>query len=754
MKMRAGLLVTCAASALVVGMGFPYQARAADVMVTKAPPLAAPAWWYEGYVEIGGRFFLNNPDKTTLGKFYEYRDLRPGPFGNFYIAAHRTDPLDYAIWGKNVGYDDQVFGFDFTQPGKQYLSLGWDQTPHVFAKNAKTLYNGVGTNVLSIPDAVRTALSAAGPSAAAKTIVDANSRVIDLEYRRDTASVQYRWTPSDNWDAKFNYSHTHRHGTQPLGAVSFSGAGGTRSTFEIPKPVDDVTQNGNFTGSYAGSTPWGKPFNVALGYGFSLYDNADNAVSFQNPWNPANAANRPLWNRYSLPPSNQAQTVSLSGGVGLPWKSRYMGTFQYTLMQQNEAFLPWSINPAVPAVAITASSLNGEASTLLFNNVLHTQITSDLKSTLRYRYYDYDSDHSSISVLPQWFGSPDSTIGPKNFVKVAMPSNFRTQDGSAGLTWRAMRWLTMGGGYEWQRWDREFADVNVTNEHTVKAFADAKPWNWSTLRASIQYGERRYVGDYTTDLALNTANNVAPFRIKNLSNRDRTKGQISWAIDALPNITVTPLAGFRTDDYRNNILTEFGLFEDRSWHAGGDIAWNLSQSAHLYVSFIHENGYRQVYTRNNATIPANLNMETRDRTNTFIVGSKFTVIPDKLLVDANYTYSKSTSQWDSNCGPVGCMFATMPVFPDSHNTLQRFDVQAKYFLDPALVRSAGWIDKAFVTVRLLWEKNESDAWQPLQQQLGWAVTPADATMSRSIWMGIGSPNYNVALGSVSFGVKW
>ena len=116
MKVRAELLVTCAALAIAVGLASP--ALAAD-MVTKAPVAVGPQWWYEGYAEIGARFDLNHPDKTTLGKFYEYRDLRPGVFGNFFFGAHRNgaDPLDIEAWGKNVGWDDQAFGLDLAKPG-------------------------------------------------------------------------------------------------------------------------------------------------------------------------------------------------------------------------------------------------------------------------------------------------------------------------------------------------------------------------------------------------------------------------------------------------------------------------------------------------------------------------------------------------------------------------------------------------------------------------------------------------------------
>ena len=56
-------------------MGFASPALAAD-MPTKAPaaePL--PYWYYEGFAEIGYRAYLNDPDKTKLGKFYRYEDL-------------------------------------------------------------------------------------------------------------------------------------------------------------------------------------------------------------------------------------------------------------------------------------------------------------------------------------------------------------------------------------------------------------------------------------------------------------------------------------------------------------------------------------------------------------------------------------------------------------------------------------------------------------------------------------------------------
>lgn len=772
MTVRADLSVTCAATALLLGLGLASPVLAAD-MVTKAPAATPVQWWYEGFVEVGGRMYLNNPDKTKLGKFYEYRDLRPGVFGNFLYGAHRNgpDPLDIEIWGKNVGWDDQAFGLDLAKPGTYYLTLGWDETPHVFGKDAKTTYSG--GNILSTPQ-----YTPFPPTATTVTNVTALSRTDDVKYRRDTASGQFRWTPTDNWDITADYSHMHREGTQRLSALTFAppaGRGGadTRASIELPKPVDDTTQNGNLKAEYAGSTPWGKSFNFALGAGFSFYNNDvgcgsvggvngspgssnANCVTFQNPWvaSPGTATD-PFWNRYSLAPDNQAQTISASGGVGLPFNSRYMGTFQYSRMTQDETFMTSTSNPAVVPATLSRGSLGGDARTTLSNNVLNTQILPNLKSTLRYRYYDYHSNQSPVSIAGL-FTNPDTNAGATT--ETTTPVNFTKQTASAELVWRPLKWLNTGAEYEWERDRRQLNGTDVitlatgdfsmaTNENAVKVFADAD-WGWSMLRTSLRYGERRLDGDYINPLSQNNA-----FRMVDVQNRDSTIAKASWAINVTNSVTVTPVGGYRYDDYQADGRSTFGINEYKSWNAGADIAWTISPLASLYVSYIHDNGHRSVYQN---TLPSNLVLDTTDFVDTVIVGAKYTAIPDKLFLHANYTFSRSTSKWASNCGPGGCLFTPMPTFPDTHNTNHRIDAWAKYMLDPTYFRNAGFLAKAqpFVKGRVIWEKNSNDSWQNIDQQLGWLVNPADLTLSRSVFLGISDPNYNVVVGMLSFGLKW
>jgi MtrB/PioB family decaheme-associated outer membrane protein len=740
-------------------------------MPTKAPVAAPVLWWYEGFAEVGGRFYMNNPDESKLGRFYlnnpdekklgrfyRYEDWSPGAFGNFYYGAHRAgaDPFDLTAWGYNIGWDDQAYELNLSQPGAYYLTFGWDETPHNYAFDAKTTYSPIGGTFLTTPTYPFL------PSAATQDFVNSNSNVFDLGFRRDTASAKARWTPDDNWDVTADYSHMHRHGTQPGSIVTFSppvsfGGNETRSPIQFPKPVDDTTQNGHVNAEYAGSSPWGKPFNVSLGYGVSTYNNDDKSVTVQNPWVTSDTLNHALYNRYSLWPDNQAQSLTVSSGVGLPFNSRYMGTFQYSWMTQDDTFLPSNSNSLATLANVPRSSLGGDARTTLSNNVVHTQITPDLDSNLRYRYYDYHSNQSPLFITGQ-VEAPDTALPANLTDETAWPVNFNKQNASAELVYRPWKWLDLGANYEWERWRHEYADSldvvtleegtfdAVTNENAGKAFFDAK-WGWSTLRTSVRYGERRLDGDYINPRDMNND----AFRTHDLQNRNSTVVKSSWAINVTNTITFTPTGGYRLDDYPADGVTTIGISSYESWNAGGDIAWAITPMLALYASYTHEDGARETFQR---TLPSNLVYHTHDLDDVFIVGGKYTVIPEKLFLNATYTYSKGTSQWHSDCGPAGCFLTPMPTYPDTHNTNQRVDAWVKYVFDESVLKAAGFTGKPFVKARVVWEKNENDSWQNVQQQLGWAVNPADATMARAVFLGMSDPNYDVVVGMVSLGLKW
>jgi hypothetical protein len=306
-------------------------ALAADQMPVKAASVADTYWSYHGYVEAGGQFFANNPQKDglasqngkALGKFYEYRDLRPGPFGDAWLNAASKDGLyRFDVWADDIARRDQHYDVDASKAGEFYFTGSWDQTPHIYSTNARTLYNGVGSNALTLPAGLSAKLfgpvagggagcvagtpptgctsgtlgTAAGtptvvtPSAAGLAVqntINNNLQTTDIGIRRDTASAAFRWTPTDAWDINLDYSRMHRTGTQVEGVVFSPGTSGVSA--QVPKPVNDTTQNFGINGEYKGSSPWGKAFTLKVGYGGSVYQDGWDSYTVENPFCPTGA---------------------------------------------------------------------------------------------------------------------------------------------------------------------------------------------------------------------------------------------------------------------------------------------------------------------------------------------------------------------------------------------------------------------------------------------------------------------------------
>ena len=104
----------------------------------------------------------------------------------------------------------------------------------------------------------------------------------DIGIVRDTASVDYRYTPTDNWDVRANYSNMRRTGSQ-VDSVLFTPAN-TGARVDVAKPINDTTQNFGVNGEYIGMSPWGQKFNAIVGYNGSVYNDNFADYTVQNPF--------------------------------------------------------------------------------------------------------------------------------------------------------------------------------------------------------------------------------------------------------------------------------------------------------------------------------------------------------------------------------------------------------------------------------------------------------------------------------------
>lgn len=755
MSKRMRLVKACAIGTFLSGTALISTGTLAQTASTATSGFAqadpVEFWWFHGSVEAGGRFFVNNPQRngssylgqSSLAKYYEYSTVKPGPFSDIWLSTGSKDGLyQIDIGGNNIGYTDQAYYLDVSKAGQFYLNFGWDQTPHVYSTSAQTPYSGVGTNNLTVtPAATPSGLS---------------YHQTDIGIRRDTASTDARWTPTDAWDIKADYSHMARTGTQVDGVI-FLGA--STNGVEVPKPVDDKTQNYGLNGEYAGNSPWGEKLTVKLGYTGSQYTDNYSSYTIQNP----GTAGTHLNARLSLPPSNNANGLNGTVAVGLPWlKSRYVGTVSYTMMRQDDAFIPFSLNQ-IPATALPAASLNGAINTTLINNIITSQLTSDLKSKISYRYYNFQNNTPQL-FFPIWPNRDNTTTTAEPIQSVSI--SYTKQNAGAQLNWRPVHAWNWTAEYGYERYDYKNVDADATNENSAKLSADWKPLNWLTARSSAYYSNRRYENyDYRAFAYNNQFPTGAPdewyyansYRQLMYSNRQRTKVNFAVDIVAFRGLTVTPNFKYQDDNYGIDANTQQGLNDSRSLATGVDLAFVASPDLSFVLSYLFEHYDQSMYsytaTGSGGIASTQTTTSSKSNVNTFTAAMNYVAIPDKLTLDARYMASLGTDDTKVNlcCGKTFSVQAgtSFEQFPVNTTLFQRFNATATYKFDKQQVAQLGWKGDIKAKLRYTWERNTVSNWQT--DALAPYGTYGNTT---EIFMAYNNPNYSAQMVSASLVASW
>ncbi|NJO54270.1 MAG: MtrB/PioB family outer membrane beta-barrel protein [Bacteroidales bacterium] len=452
------------------------------------------------------------------------------------------------------------------------------------------------------------------------------------------------------------------------------------------------------------------------------------------------------------------------------------------MMRQNDEFIDRTINPNISMVGeMPANSADAKVNTLLFNNVLNSQISKDLKSTLRYRYYDNDNDTPEI-FWPQYNQEDAASVALR---RRNLAYSYTKQNASEELTWRADKNLTVGGSVGWEQYDRDRRAVDVTNEFIGKVFLDARIGEDTRLRSSYQYSERTFENYDFASVAYYQYNGVGTnvtsllMRQLDLADRDRQKANVSLEWSGIERLTITPTAGLRFDSYDTNPdniypnigqgnAGELGLTKDNTWNVGIEVAYSFSPGTTLMLAYVHENFDRDLYSGQGVTNyltptttgpnPARYFFSNMDENvDTYIASANIELIPDTLELKLNYAYAHGKENWSAQpyTNSSDCLAAVNSAcqpFPAMKTDYQRLDAVLKYRVDPEFVTKVGLIGDVFVKLRYSWEQNQVTNWQN-----DW-TTPymylVDGSMVRNIAMAAVNPNYTSHLIAASLAVKW
>jgi len=676
--MRRLVFVSLVCSA---ALGAPGAVRA-QTPATQPPPAASapteessrslfePTW---SQLFIGGRVSSIDGDPA---RFQRYQDLRDGVlFSDFRYAKHDVDGnWLYRVTADNVGYYDQRYSGVYERTGRLKIRGLWDEIPQFYSVDTKTAYTGSGGTLLLDDAAQRAAQGGAGLNPYLSI-----SPQFDLRERRDIGHFDVTATPTPKLDVTASFTTQKHSGELPWGA-SF----GFSNDVEVPLPYDSRTND------FTIGTEWTNTKSMLrVGYSGSWFNNLADPLVWDSPLRLDDASGSPGRGRMSLWPSNSAQTISFGGYTKLAHKTQVTGSFSYGLWSNDEPLQPFTINSALPTIALPRTNADAEAHVFSTNLNLTSHPAPDWRFGARFRNYTY-ANHMPATSITQYVAY-DSSVSTTPTGGPDLYGHDRTTF-DADATWDKLKPLALTVGYTFNGYGWDARTFQSSAENVFRVSADAVGTSWSTFRVQYEVGSR--TGSGLDQKQLTDIGEHAEMRYYDLANR--TRNRFAAQFDVVPSDvwTFSVSGGVLHDDYGD---TFFGLQK-----TNGD-TFSLAADYHLpngmgaggTYNLERYTGLQQSHEGDSSDAQFNdpLRNWTADSTETVHYFSIYATPPRigrNTEVRLSYDFSHAVGHYLYTI-PAGSPITPPNQLPDVFNKLQQLHIDARHRLTSHLAASLSYL---------------------------------------------------------------
>lgn len=601
--------------------------------------------------DVYGRPDLPFTPSLLNSKLNEYRDVRNGP----YLRRLRLNIEDVAgtrnyvaLQSKSAVYRDQSYLATVGEWGKYKVQLRYDEIPHRYTNTARTLYTQTAPGVFTIAPLVRTTLQTAAatatgcpagvtpgcnlPSTIQTQVVPGMQFIVpQIDRHNISGTVSYNVTPE--WNLFAFYSHENEKGTRPIGQVFNSSPSAALTGgygVEVPEPISYATDNVR-VGTEYGRGDW----DALLAYTGSFFHNKIGQFTFDNPFRTSDcvspngctsATQGAAMGRVDEYPDNTAHYLNFAGVVNFGKRTHVMASISPGWLRQNDAFLPYSSNSILLAMAgaLPSSSLNGAKQTLAMNYTLVSKPWKNFEIKTAYRQYDYNNNTPSRDFTPiEGDASAPNLANPtENDVRSFFRKNLEV---TGNLYFWKKSDFKVGYAGEW--FNRTHRDVAHSLENTFLTALDLVPRKDLTLRLGYRHSARNpqsYEDDEAEAISGGITNEQVNHRRfdEAARTRNRADAQLQW--DATERLSLSAFGQTIQDDYNKrgdtnsatplNFLAGttspyylYGVLKEIQYNYGFDADLAVSNAVSLFAEYSHEMYHRRMASRYRApgssTIP-------------------------------------------------------------------------------------------------------------------------------------------------------
>lgn len=687
MRMR-NLLTATATWAVVLAPGLASAQDDDGGFLLEEAPAEEAEPLFANEVELGVGY--NSEDSFKFGEYTGLTDSEPFVILNFDLLNRPAWDSDetryYRIRGENLGLDSRFVEGEYGDQGNYSVGLRYREIPHNLIKDARIPYRGAGGTELGLP---------AGwtPAASTQAFPDlgASLRSVDIENERQQLTGLLSLLPGDGWSVDVEVGHEDRDGTKPSYAA-FATNGGNPSIVALPRPVESTSNDVKATLGYSGDKS-----QFEIKYHGSFFNNDNAVLRFQNPYSEtfsggpwAPAASFPASGGLGLAPDNESHQFLFSGGRTLGEASRISGQLSYSMLEQDERFLPFSSNPAlVVRQGLPRQSLDGDLGILVADLAYSTRLQPRTNLRARVRYEDQDNSTPQDVYVRIAGDAQDQPAGLANGnARINLPYSFEKLRFDTELSHRLTTRTTLAAAYEFENHSRTFSEIEETDEHTLEGKVRHRFSNTVNSRLTYRHAERDgndpyrdnapFLFGHTTQL-LNTIapddrfENHPDIRKYNLADRSLDEIRGSLHIAASEKTSWSLNGSWLLEDFDDTTL---GLTERQMLRGAVDLNHTLREDVMVraYYSFEQFDDELEGLSFRPGIDPFDQTQrwsrDGQDRIHSLGAGFAWTAIPNKLDIDFDYSFSLADTEFDFNAASGLQPVQDAPTLSSDRHTIQ------------------------------------------------------------------------------------
>ena len=649
----------------------------------RSQPTAAGEATETGEIEFGVRLSSIAGDP---GRFQRLRDLRSGPTTDRLRYTRDRDAWRFEADVDHLGYRDQRYFANVERFGKLKASFEWNQIPLFYGDVTQSPFREEAAGVFRLNDEIQAAVQNRTGTLASFT---PEITRFDTRARRDIADMRIVYNMTRDLDLLFSLTSTGRSGHQPWGAsFGFSNAN------EVALPLQTRTNDVNTAAEWSSRRGL-----IRVAYDGSWFGNDVETLVWDNPLRVTDQTHASAYStgdgssqgRMAVWPDSTAHTVSASGSLALPARSRAFAYVSVGSWLQDAELLPHTINTAIAPIPLARQTADAEVRITSMNYRVTSRPTPTVWLTGQYRLYDYDNrtPHFPVDQYVRLDGNVATSV-----TGGSEPFDYTRHFVDLDASFTPFRFAAFRVGYGQERDERTFRLFEETTDRTFRTSIDSAGLAWGSVR--VQYDHSVRTGEGLDEQVLSDIGEQVSLRQFDIS--DRTRDRVSGIFQVVP-IESLGLSASVAIGQESRPDAAFGL-QDNDLYA---LTFGVDFTPHDRVSGGVSYGFENYSTRQQsrqASPGVQFNDPTRDwwtnldeDVHTVTAGLDLPELVSRTVVRLGYDFVSSRARYVYTLRPDTALAAPQQLAP-VRNDMQRATVDLRYTLTRQLALGLGyWFDK-------------------------------------------------------------